>query len=150
VESTTHTSSVHRLVSRASIPISQLIVAARLRSRLLYPGCCGRYGNKWCRCAVVNRSQRDSLVNPSRACITASVTSSASEICGLNPISGRHGARCGAICNRSSIVTYSAVARVSRSASTRASGFDVGCETPILDTLRVSTDHDTPNLHALE
>jgi hypothetical protein len=30
----------------------------------------------------VNRSQRDSLVNPSRACITASVTSSASEICG--------------------------------------------------------------------
>ncbi|MGI8647291.1 MAG: hypothetical protein ACR2JX_03560, partial [Mycobacteriales bacterium] len=31
------------------------------------------------------------------------------------------------------------------SASTRASGFDVGCETPILDTLRVSTGHDTPD-----
>jgi hypothetical protein len=31
---------------------------------------------------VAKRNQRDSLVNPSRACITASVTSSASEICG--------------------------------------------------------------------
>jgi hypothetical protein len=95
---------------------------------------------------VANRSQRASLVNPSRACITASVTSSASEIRGLKPIAGRHGARSGALRNRSSVLTYSAVARVSRSASTRASGFGVGCETPILDTLRVSSDHDTPDL----
>ncbi len=35
VESTTHTSSVHTLVSRASTPISQFIVAARARRRLL-------------------------------------------------------------------------------------------------------------------
>jgi hypothetical protein len=35
VESITQTSSVHSVVSRASIPMSQLIVAARLRSRLL-------------------------------------------------------------------------------------------------------------------
>src|ERR1017187_3252 len=40
----------------------------------------------------------------------------------------------------SSVLTYSAVARVSRSASTRASGFDAGLATPILDTF--SARHD--------
>jgi hypothetical protein len=54
---------------------------------------------------VAKRNQRDSLVNPSNACITARTTSSASEICGLNPIAGCHGARCGVIRNRSSVVT---------------------------------------------
>jgi hypothetical protein len=34
-----------------------------------------------------------------------------------------------------SVFTYSAVTRVSRSASTRASGLDVWVATPILDTL---------------
>jgi len=35
VESMTHTSSVHTVASRASAPISQLIVSASRRSRLL-------------------------------------------------------------------------------------------------------------------
>src|SRR4029453_18677927 len=55
---------------------------------------------------------------PSRACSTARVTSSASLSLGAIPTAGRQGASCGAAFSRSSVVTYSAVARVSRSAST--------------------------------
>ena len=46
VESTSHTSSPHRLVSQASMRISQHMVAASLRTRLLYPDWPGRYGNR--------------------------------------------------------------------------------------------------------
>src|SRR5680860_1435647 len=57
----------------------------------------------------------------------------------------RSGTRCLVLFSRSSLLTYSAVARVSRSASTRASGFDVGLATPILGTLHASPEHDTPS-----
>jgi hypothetical protein len=55
---------------------------------------------------------------------------------------GRPG--CGFFTSMSSILTYSAVTRVSRSASTRASGLGVGLATPILDTLAASRHPDTP------
>jgi len=54
---------------------------------------------------VANLSHRASLVNPSSACITASVTTSASEIFGAMPTAGRHGARSGVIFSRSSVLT---------------------------------------------
>src|SRR5450755_4890012 len=72
--------------------------------------------------------------------MTARVTSSASLSFTPMPTRGRYGASCGDSFSRSSVLTYSAVARVSRSASTRASGFDVGLATPILDTF--SARHD--------
>src|SRR6266496_992428 len=67
--------------------------------------------------------------------MTARVTSSASVSLGAIPIAGRQGARCGAVFSRSSVVTYSAVARVSRAASTGPPRLDVGFATPILDAL---------------
>src|SRR6266516_4769507 len=67
--------------------------------------------------------------------MTARVTSSASDSLGVIPTAGRQGARCGAVFSRSSVVTYSAVARVSRPASTGPPWLDVGFATPILDAL---------------
>src|SRR6266487_2591132 len=64
------------------------------------------------------RIQRLSLWNPSRACITDTVTSSASVIFGAIPTAGRHRLSCGDAFNSSSILQYSAVARVSRSTYT--------------------------------
>jgi hypothetical protein len=60
------------------------------------------------------RSQRAPEVNPNSACITARVTSSASLSYGPMQVAGRHGASCGDSFSRSSVLTYSAVARVSR------------------------------------
>lgn len=60
------------------------------------------------------RIQRASEVNPSRACSTARMTSSASLSCGDLPATGRHGASWGDSFSRSSVLTYSAVAGVSR------------------------------------
>src|SRR5262245_7280819 len=68
--------------------------------------------------------------------MTAKVTSSASLSLGAIPTAGRHGARWGACCSRSSMVTYSAVARVSRSASTGPPG----------STLGLNADHGHPPL----
>src|SRR6266508_3570015 len=67
--------------------------------------------------------------------MTARVTSLASDSLGAIHTAGRQGARCGDAFNRSSVVTYSAVARVSRSASTGPPRLDVGFATPILDAL---------------
>src|SRR6266508_1569638 len=67
--------------------------------------------------------------------MTARVTSSASDSLGAIPTAGRQGARCGEVFSRSSVVTYSAVARVSRAASTGPPWLDVGFATPILDAL---------------
>src|SRR6266508_4402088 len=67
--------------------------------------------------------------------MTAKVTSSASDSLGAIPTAGRQGARCGEVFSRSSVVTYSAVARVSRAASTGPPRLDVGFATPILDAL---------------
>jgi hypothetical protein len=62
-------------------------------------------------------AERASLVNDNSACITHNVTSSASLIRGVIPTAGRHGTRSDAAINNSSILTYSASARVSNSAS---------------------------------
>src|SRR6266536_2651581 len=64
------------------------------------------------------RIQRLSLWNPSRACITDTVTTSASVIRGVIPTVGRHRLSCGDAFNSSSILQYSAVARVSKSTYT--------------------------------
>src|SRR6266511_3531386 len=69
--------------------------------------------------------------------MTARVTSSASLSLGGIPTAGRQGARWGAAFSRSSMVTYSAVARVSRSASTGPPG----------STLGSSADHGHPPLN---
>src|SRR5215218_7048360 len=72
--------------------------------------------------------------------MTASVTSSASLSLGAMPTLGRQGASWGACSSRSSILTYSAVARVSRSASTRP---------PTRSTLGSNADHGhPPHIHA--
>src|SRR5829696_3335750 len=75
--------------------------------------------------------------------MTARVTSSASLSLGGMPTGGRQGASWGACCSSSSILTYSAVARVSRSASTRP---------PTRSTLGSNADHGHPPLltHPLE
>src|SRR6478609_9837086 len=57
VESAIHTSSPNMLVRVPSARISQLKVPTNLRSRLLYPGCPGRYGNNSRRWVRLNRSQ---------------------------------------------------------------------------------------------
>src|SRR5664280_3414079 len=133
------------LVRVPSARISQLRVPTSLRSRLLYPDCPGRYGNKSWSWLRPNRSQRASLVKPRRACATASVTSSASLIRGLMPTGGRHGTRSGLAFSRSSTWTYSAVTRVFRSASTRASCSTFGLATSILDTLALMSRHHHPS-----
>ena len=124
VESTTRTSSAHTLVSRARTQISQHIVAESLRSRSLHPGWPGRYGNMPRQLACKRTASRGaSLTQPSR---------------GLQHRQRQHlgvDAR-GQVSSRSSVFTYSAVARVSGSASTRASRFDVGSATSILGTFR--------------
>src|SRR5829696_3075116 len=71
--------------------------------------------------------------------MTARVTSSASLSLGVMPTGGRGGASCGDACSSSSIFTYSAVARVSRSASTRP---------PTRSTLGSNADHGHPRPHA--
>jgi hypothetical protein len=50
--------------------ISTPIVPASRRSRLLQPGCWGRYGNRWRRCWRACRSQRASETYPSKATLT--------------------------------------------------------------------------------
>jgi hypothetical protein len=59
---------------------------------------------------------------------SARVTSSASLSLGAIPTAGRQGARCGAAFSRSSMVTYRAVARVSKSASTGPPGSTLGSQ----------------------
>jgi hypothetical protein len=59
---------------------------------------------------------------------SARVTSSASPSLGAIPTAGRQGARYGAAFSRSSMVTYSAVARVSKSASTGPPGSTLGSQ----------------------
>src|SRR5664280_243967 len=95
--------------------------ADELAQPLVVPGLPGQVREQVPEVAAAERSQRASLVKPRRACATASVTSSASLIRGLMPTGGRHGTRSGLAFSRSSTCTYSAVTRVSRSASTRAS-----------------------------
>lgn len=58
---------------------------------------------------------------PGSACSTARVISSASLSCGSMPTAGRSGAGCGDSSSRSSVLTYSAVARVSSSVVTNGS-----------------------------
>src|SRR6266498_2051556 len=67
--------------------------------------------------------------------MTAKVTSSASDSLGAIPTAGRQGARCGEDFSRSSGVTYSAVARKSRAASTEPPRLDCWFAMPILDAL---------------
>ena len=118
MESTTHTSSLHSEVSIASIRITRMNRKNAFRSRLLYPDCPIRRGNIPARCAFTYRSHRRSEVNPSSADITAIASSSASlSVTGV-PVAGRAGARSGQSRSMSSILTYSAVARVSISLST--------------------------------
>src|SRR4029453_3172298 len=81
------------------------------------------------------RSQRASEQKPSRACSTARQTSSASVSLGVIPTAGRHGASWGAAFSSSSIFTYSAMARVSRGASTGPPRARRWFATPILDAL---------------
>ena len=59
--------------------------------------------------------KRASESNPNSACNTAKVTNSASDSPGANPTAGRSGAHSGRAINKSSILTYSAVTRVSKS-----------------------------------
>jgi hypothetical protein len=115
VESTTHTSPVHSDVPAASIRITQMNRKNDLRIRLLYPDCPIRRGNIAARCLFTYRSQRCPDLNPSNTDITAIVHSSASLSAGGIPPSGRAGARSGRPFSMSSILTYSAVARVSMS-----------------------------------
>jgi hypothetical protein len=80
---------------------------------LVVAGCWGRYGNRWRTWRWANRSPRVSLVNLSSAWTTARVFSSASVIRGAIPTVGRLGSS-GSAFSRSSVRTYSAVARVSK------------------------------------
>src|SRR5664279_2275217 len=77
--------------------------------------------------------------------MTDNVTTSASLIFGVIPTLGRAGACSGELFNKSSTRTYSAVARVSRSASTMSLLLDVGLATPVLDTHNHYLRLDTPN-----
>ena len=121
VESTTQTSLLHSAVSIASIRITRMNSQNAFRTRLLYPDCPIRRGNMPARFLLTWRSQRRSEVNPSRADITAIVSSSASLTVGGMLPSGRAGARSGHFFSMSSIFTYSAIARVSMSFSTTRS-----------------------------
>jgi len=115
------------------------------RSRLLKPSRFGRYRNHGRRCALAYRTNRDSLSNPNSAEITASVTSSASDSFGANPTAGRSGAHSGCATNKSSILTYSAVARVSKSGFMPKVLRDRGLWiTPSLDTLNPHMVDPTP------
>ena len=58
--------------------------------------------------------KRASEPNPNSACSTAKVINSASDSLGANPTTGRLGAHSGCAINKSSILTYSAVTRVSK------------------------------------
>lgn len=75
-----HTASSATLVTAASRLTSQDMVGGNSHSPLVYPDWLGRDGNSASRCARAFRSQRASLVKPSRACITAIVRTSASLI----------------------------------------------------------------------
>jgi hypothetical protein len=112
------TSSVHSAVSQPSRRMMRRMRPQALRSRLLYPDCLGRQGSRCRRWARACRSQRASEVNPSIACITAKVTGSVSLSCGAIPAAGRQGVSCGEPFSRSSVFTYSSVARESSSVFT--------------------------------
>ena len=133
--------------SRSSWPLSVSLTDSMICRRGLkssVPGWAGREGNVPGRFALTCRSHRRSEVNPSRACITANVTNSASEIRGAIPTHGRHGVISGWDFQRSSVLTYSAVARVSRSLSSRAFRFEIGVFISILDTPPQRTDQRHP------
>ena len=101
------------------------------------------------RWARAKRNQRDSLVWPNNACITARVSSSASDSFDAIPTFGRHGARSGWDFSRSS------AARTVRSRGCpdrrprEPPGLDVGLATPILDTL-AGKSHAPHQSHGLE
>src|ERR1019366_9175845 len=129
-------------------------VSARMRCRTrtitpsaVWPPCCSRSswplkvsltGSMIWRSGLKNRGPARSG-SPLRAGRRSVIPAPALVASKVAP-SGRHGPTCGDAFSISSVLTYSAVARVSRSASTRASGFDVGLATPILDTF--SARHD--------
>jgi len=118
VESTTQTSSLHNVVS---IPSRRMTIMSRkiiFRSRLLYPDWPSCRGNSPIRCALAYRSHRQSDRKPSRADMTAMATSSESLTVTGMLLSGRCGASHGSTGSRSSIFTYSVVARVSMFLST--------------------------------
>ncbi len=74
-------------------------------------------------------SQPVSLLWPSSsACITANVSNSASDNFGAIPTRGRHGAQSGPFFKVSSVGEQIAIARVSRSASTKTSKVEVGLQ----------------------
>ena len=81
---------------------------------------------------------------PSSACITDSVTISASEITGAMPTLGRHGIRCGLSLSQSPEWTYSAVARVFRSASTTSPRVQRWVENADSGHPSCIAEHDTP------
>ena len=64
--------------------------------------------------SAIQRTKLASEVNPNTAARTARVTNSASDSFGTIPTAGRGGAHPGCATNRSSILTYSAVTRVSK------------------------------------
>jgi hypothetical protein len=60
VESVIHTVSIQKSLSMASSRIMRLTNGRAARRRLLYPDCCGRYGNRPARRLRANRSHRAS------------------------------------------------------------------------------------------
>jgi len=106
------------LVSVPSLRMTGMLRKIIFLSRLLYPDWPICRGNRPVRCALAYRSQRRSDRKPSRADMTAMASSSASLTAGIMLPSGRHGARPGSARSMSSILTYSAVARVSMFLST--------------------------------
>src|SRR5439155_26259047 len=91
------------------------------RTRLFHPDWPIVRGNMPASSLSAYRSHRRSEVNPSRADITAIVSSSASLSVSGVPVAGRTGARSGQSRRMPSILTYIAVARVSMSFSTTRS-----------------------------
>jgi hypothetical protein len=107
VESTILGLSNQKSVSTANNRIAFLTGGNAAGSHLFQPGCLGTYGNIAPSRESTNRSERGSEVKPSRACASASVTSSESVNCG-----GRPSHRVAPI--SSSIFTYGAVDRASK------------------------------------
>jgi hypothetical protein len=89
------------------------ISGAAARSRLLVTGLLGQVREQVPQVRAGMPQPPGPGVNPSRACITAGVTSSESLGFGPMPTASRYGARCGDPISTSSIFTYSAVARLS-------------------------------------
>ena len=105
----------------ASIRITRMNRKNAFRTRLFQPDWPIVRGNMPASSLSAYRSHRRSEVNPSRADITAIVSSSASLSVSGVLVAGRTGARSGQSRSMSSILTYSAVARVSMSFSTTRS-----------------------------